>query len=481
MSINSNMRLGGMASGLDTESMVKSLMQIEKMKVDRVIQQRTRMEWTQGLRADINQRVTDFRHSVMSVLSSNNLNTANAFKGNKVTGIPQGAGLDITAGANAFRGSYSIQVNQLASGAVFTSGDVSGINLDGSIEQLNMDFVEDAVSFKINDASFTLSRDTTVRQMLSQINSNQAGVQMRFSELTGNITMTTAQTGENARLDIEQLSGQAFDPSWTQSFGKNAIAVINDITVERSDNAFSIDNIHYRLIAKTEQPLQFQVKHNIEQAVDRVRNFVNEYNGLLSFMQEKLSEPVHRDFQPLTDTQRVDMSERDIEMWEEKAMSGLLRNDRALGSLISQMRSGLFGNVAGTGMNLTSIGITTGTYQEQGQLHLDEDKLRQALADDPDNVMKLFTQTSSAEDGGERQSKAGLLQRLRESITSFSDQNYKPLRYAENMVRISKQINRMNELLQQKEDTYWRQFAAMEQALNSMYSQSNSLMASLGL
>ena len=480
MSINSNLRLGGMASGFDTESMIKNLMQIEKMKVDRVIQQRTRMEWTQGLRADIHSRVTDFRHSVMSVLSSNNLNTANAFKGNKVTGISQGSGVDITAGASAFRGHYSVKVNQMATGAVLTSNDLSGLDMDGSLEQLGMVFEEDAVSFKINDKTFSFNRESTVRQMVSQINSGQAGVQMRFSELTGKITMTTAETGEEAQLDIESLAGQAFGAPWTNTSGLNAEVVINDITVQRGTNTFTIDNINYRLTAATDETHTFQVEHNIDQTVDRVRHFVEEYNSLLSFMQEKVSEPVLREFLPLTDTQRAEMSDRDIEMWEEKAMSGLLRNDRALGSLISQMRTGLFSNVAGTGMNLTSIGITTSSYQEQGKLHLDEDKLRRTLAEEPDNVMKLFTQTSSADDAGERNAQAGLLQRLRESLTHFSDQNYKPLRYAEDMVRISNQINRMNELLQNKEDSYWRQFAAMEQALSSMYSQSNSLMASLG-
>ena len=94
--------------------------------------------------------------------------------------------------------------------------------------------------------------------------------------------------------------------------------------------------------------------------------------------------------------------------------------------------------------------------------------------------MKLFMQSSDAEDGSNRFQESGLMQRLREAFAGFAEQSYRPARYAEDMVRINNQITRLNQLLTAKEESYWKKFAAMEQALNSMYSQSEWMMASLG-
>ncbi|KOS04347.1 hypothetical protein AM598_01450, partial [Paenibacillus polymyxa] len=62
-------------------------------------------------------------------------------------------------------------------------------------------------------------------------------------------------------------------------------------------------------------------------------------NDLLNTFGSKVKEEKYRDYQPLTDEQKKDMKENDITLWEQKAKSGLLKNDNILSSAVSSMRS----------------------------------------------------------------------------------------------------------------------------------------------
>lgn len=106
------------------------------------------------------------------------------------------------------------------------------------------------------------------------------------------------------------------------------------------------------------------------------------------------------------------MSDKEIELWEEKAKSGLLRSDSLLSSILSEMRMALGAAVerSGGAVSLRQMGITTGAWYEYGRLYLDENKLRSALTEDPDAVRELFTQQ-----GGEGKT-AGIARRLTEVL-----------------------------------------------------------------
>src|SRR5690606_9679635 len=100
---------------------------------------------------------------------------------------------------------------------------------------------------------------------------------------------------------------------------------------------------------------------------------------------DELKETRYRDFAPLTQEQRDEMSEDEIKRWEERARSGMLRSDQLLGSVLSNLRSALSKAVEGLPggdlKHLSQIGITTGAWSEQGKLYIDEAKLKDAIAE----------------------------------------------------------------------------------------------------
>jgi len=106
------------------------------------------------------------------------------------------------------------------------------------------------------------------------------------------------------------------------------------------------------------------------------------------------------------------VSETDIKLWEEKAKSGLLRNDRNLQRLLTDLRRSLYDAVAGIGKSPADIGLKTGSYLEKGKISLDETTLRSALTNNPEEVMRVFTKTSTATDAATKYGESGLLNRL---------------------------------------------------------------------
>ncbi|WP_269078950.1 flagellar filament capping protein FliD [Planococcus halocryophilus] len=92
-----------------------------------------------------------------------------------------------------------------------------------------------------------------------------------------------------------------------------------------------------------------------------------------------------------------------MELWEEKARSGLLRNDPIMKSALQDLRRAFMDKVSGLAdgnlNHLSQIGINTGSYTEGGKLFIDDKKLTEALANKPEEVMALFTTRDAAGNG----------------------------------------------------------------------------------
>ncbi|MEI4769612.1 flagellar filament capping protein FliD [Psychrobacillus sp. FJAT-51614] len=228
---------------------------------------------------------------------------------------------------------------------------------------------------------------------------------------------------------------------------------------------------------------------DINAMVDKVKEFVEKYNELIGGMNTSLKEKKYRDFPPLTDEQRKDMSEKEQELWDEKAKSGLLRSDSIVSVGLSEMRNAIYGRV-GIEDNiidtLAEMGVTTSSaYSDGGKLVINEDKLRKALTENPDQVVKTLTRSGEkATDTSE--DTRGIVQRLRDSMKKFTlniekkagkasstDQQYA---IGKSLIDTNSRISNFQRRLEDIESRYWRQFTAMEQAISKANQQSAFLM-----
>lgn len=180
--------------------------------------------------------------------------------------------------------------------------------------------------------------------------------------------------------------------------GTNAKATIDGKTYESSTNKLNVANVIYNfngVSAKnadgTSQASTISVSQDTDKIVDNVKKFVETYNTLIDSLNTKYREEKNTDYKPLTKKQEAEMTESQIDKWNEKAKSGLLYHDSNIYSIISDMREALYTKVDAVDSeynSLAAIGIASST--NQGHITLDEEKLKKALTADPDCVYQLF-------------------------------------------------------------------------------------------
>lgn len=332
---------------------------------------------------------------------------------NKVTVSFDGDFLKIAPTADS--GVSSLTISDATSGGAFASlGFTTGsiltnrLSTSDTLAQVSSELktpfgfsVAGEISFTINGESFTFDSTDTLDDMISTVNKNTAAnVTMKYDANTDQISITANSMGAGNTINIADTNGTFVSAVLTTlNPGQDAQVVIDGQRMTRSSNSITQDGVTYTLKATTSTAASVSVAQDVDGIYTKVSNFINAYNTLIKEINDKISESYDRDYSPLTDAQTSSMSDTEITNWNKKASTGLLEHDSTLQNLVYNMRSALMSAVEGQSLNLTKIGITTGTYSEKGKLYIDETKLKQAISDDPDAVMNLFTQKSTSYPG----------------------------------------------------------------------------------
>lgn len=402
-------------------------------------------------------------------------------------------------------------------GAYLSNRINTSAKLGDIAQQLNSTFnfnSDGQVEFKVNGVNFTFDQDETFDTMMSEINSStSANVTMKYDDLADKLVMQAKQTGAGNTIDVSE-SGSTFLQSFMNinNAGQDAKMIVDGQNLTRSSNSVAVDGVTYTVNQMTTVAANVTIKQDADGIYKNIESFVDDYNTLMDKVNSKLSEKYDRNYPPLTDDQKSSMSEDDIKNWEAKAKTGLLQNDSLLQNFADTLREALIDPVSGQSTNLYSIGITSGTYSEKGKLYIDEDKLKQAIQDNPDGVANLFAQQSSSYpgsmavdlDGSKRQTRyneEGIAYRFYDIIqnnistlpdlngnkglmiakaglkgTSTEYDNSMTNEIADWKVKISGEQDRLNDV----EERYYTEFDNMETYINQLSSQMSSLNSSGG-
>jgi flagellar hook-associated protein 2 len=483
----SNNRISGLASGLDTDTIITGLISSDQTKIDKVSQQKTKDEWTEDAYRDVNTLVNNFRTKYLSALSDSNMMSTKVYAAYTTSMLTDSSAVTVSASSSASTGSMSVDsITQLATAAsssskdVFTGDSYSSKTTLGDISLSNsLEFdSNDQVSFKINDVSFTFDKDTTIGDMMSQINSSDAGVKMSDSELNKGFTIKSTSTGSSSSLVISNTSGNAFSSS-DSAFGisedtytgQDAVCSINGVSVTQSSNKFTYDGITYNLKDTSSSAVKFSVSQDIDTPVQKIEDFVDAYNDLVDSLQSKIGEDYSSDYPPLTDAQKEDMTDDEIADWNTKAKTGLLHNDTYISSMLTSLRSALYTSVEDAGMSPSDIGLNTGTYTDGAKITIDEDTLRSAIEKDPDKVTSIFSAT------GDDTSSQGLTVRISNAMLNYTSQTTKiALSDLEtNVSSLDDKKDTLEDALDDKKDALYLKFSNMESALSKLSSMSTWL------
>lgn len=341
--------------------------------------------------------------------------------------------------------------------------------------------------------NFEFDGTKSLNDVISTINNSKVGISAFYDsgtdkimftrKDTGKLTSSTDAAGPQMKLEGDFLTQTLKLDQTNEQSGTDATFEINGLQTTRKSNTFTVSGVSFTLQDNFTAPVRVNVSNNTDKAVESIKDFVTKYNELIATLNGKTTEERYRDYSPLTDAQRESLTDKQAEQWEEKAKSGLLKNDSILSSGLNQMRSNWYSAVSGiTGefKQLTDIGITTSTnYMDRGKLVINETKLKEALEKDPQSVMDLFSKN------GETTSEKGIVRRLRESVADTvskieqragrSTWTNTQFVLGRNLRDMDDQISRFESRLVQVEDRYWRQFTAMEKAIQNSNAQSMQL------
>ncbi|MFS1517160.1 flagellar hook-associated protein 2 [Bacillus sp. SCS-151] len=500
------MRIGGLASGMDIDQLVSDLMRTERLPLDKLNQQKQLLEWQRDDYREMNTLLKELDTFIFEGIDrEGNLlsKTTVSSDDSVVTAIADSSASDI---------STEIEVLNLAKPATWisdgTANFMAGTNRTISLSVTNGD---GTVS---NNITVDISDTDTLDNVIKKLNdTKELDLNIFHDSETNKVVITSNEPGAQSQIMIDDPETEAFfqeigftavagaelgdtdgngvidgSDAPIKTSGEDAAFVINGLSTTRSSNEFKINGVSYTL--KGESPgtkVSISTSTDTDKIVDTVVQFVAKYNEIIDTINGKLSESRNRDYPPLTNEQMQAMSETEIELWEAQAKSGLIRNDSMLSSGLNQLRIDLYSPVSvdNGSIMLNDLGInTTKDYLENGKLEIDEFTLREKIAEDPEAVYELFNA-----EGSSHESK-GLATRLRDTLSTTMEQIVEkagnPLKTDEqfsigkNLVSIDEQIDSFEDRLIQIEDRYWRQFTAMEQAIQRANEQSAYLLEQFG-
>ena len=265
-------------------------------------------------------------------------------------------------------------------------------------------------SMTINGKEISVGKDATVADLMNAVNKSDAGVTMTYSKLEGRFVLTANDKGSGGAIEIDagDTVAAAFGlASAATTAGQNAKINIDGTDVYYNDNTYELDGIKFDFsdVDPTDsETITVNVEKDYTDIKQTIKDFVKDYNQMIDDVNGYVYTARPQDsnknyYEPLTDEEKEDMSDKEVEKWETAAKKGLLYHDSTIMGVMSKIRTALYGSVEledGTKFGLYNMGIKTSSdYSDHGKLKLDEDALDKAFENNPDAIVKLFTDSEN--------------------------------------------------------------------------------------
>lgn len=477
-------RMTGLSSGLDTQSLIADLSKAHQTKVDNAKKKQTKAEWKKEAWSSLNTKIFNFYKDSLATFRS-----AGTYNAKKVNGSL--SGVKITAGSGAVTGSHSVKVlanasSQMWTGSKIAGTDSSGNAVTGGTKLADLGIAADTV-IKVNDQDITVTEDMTLSGLASAmaekgINANYDANQGRFylSSKESGVEFTVSSSDDQALVNLGLKNPDGVVPA------SKARIEYNGVEYESNSGTFNINGLTIEVNASDEdikkaKTQSFVVDMDVDSIYDKVKSFVKEYNSLITEMNKLYDAPSSKGYEPLTSDEKDAMTDEEVKNWETKIKDSLLRRDSTISTLLTSMRTTLNKSVEVSGADgitkygLSSFGITTGTYTEKGQLHIagdpddsdyaaQDDKLKAAIMADPDAVIKTFTTLGS-------EMYTNLQNAMKKTEMSSALTFYNDKQIDEEIKTYKNDVKTLQQKLQADEDKYYKQFSAMETAMAKFQSQ----------
>lgn len=538
------MRVSGINSGLDTDAIVQELVSAYSQKTEKYTKEQTKLGWKQEIWKNLNTKVYSLYNSV------GKLRYSSAYSMKKTT-VSDTTKATVTASGDAVNGTQKLHVLSTAQSGYLTGGKlalrkevkdgdttklekVSGVVTEKTkLSELGYTGNETTLNVNTTDEDgkavtkeIKLNQDSTVQDVVNALRDN--GLNASFDSNNGRLFVSSKETGKAADFTLtaaessdtedassKQLLGllgldttsNTYDSQAVKIDGRDAVISLNNVRYTNTTNDFSINGLNISITGVTDDvtdpenvdlstlddssAITITTTTDSQGIYDKVKDFLTEYNNIINEITKLYNADSAGSYEPLTDDEKDQMSDTEIEKWETKIKDSLLRRDNSLSSLMNSMMTSMSSGIEinGKTYSLSSFGIQTLGYlnaaeNEQNSYHIDgdeddentsgnKDKLMAAITSDPDTVVEFMKQLSSKlyKAMDDQMQSSSLRSRYKIYNDKELDKEYSNL---------SKTIKEWESKVSDKEDYYYKKFSNMETALSKLQSQTSSLTSMLG-
>ena len=528
-------------SGLDVESLVKVGMISHQKKYDRIYKKEVETEWRKEAYANVYDKVNTFksRMSDYRLSSSTKPMTTTSSNADAVTATANanagvmGHTVEVTqAATNAYLMTATSQIGRAGTPGstklrdiAFSGGARPGGMLDG----------DTALKFKVSngtgsaEVSFTaeeiFTKNLTLNDLANRINNarytdssgkkTSLNIRANYDSVSDGFSLANSKTGTNNKIDltVDTTSSSASYP--TTLLNNMNLGVVSNGTIgtpmtlttsspttvsmaaagtnanvkidgrnyaNLQENNLTVNGVTYTFKKPTPvgTPATVNVAQDQDKLVENVKKFVDEYNALLDELNKLYGDKGHKDYGVLTKSQEEGMTKDQVEKWNAKAKEGLLYRDSYVRSIISDLRDAVINrvqSVPGRYSTLSSIGITA--KNQTGHLQIDETKLKNAIAAEPDAVNRLISYDDENDDYGN----SGVASRIFNKLGGRLKELERHSGVAADKTDLSelgkliqnyeKQMSDFKKLMSSFESKLYQKYNAMETAISRLSTQFN--------
>ena len=545
------LRMTGMYSGMDTESIVSQLVQAKSTKVTNLKNEQKKLEWKQTAWQDLNSKIYNMYSKTLS-----KLRLTSTYK-QKTTTCSDTTKATVSGDASAVNGTQTLEVKALAKSGYLTGAKLTGkktetTGSDGTtkttteawttsnkLSEIDSSLSGKKISITVgtgDDAEtkeIEITSDMTISSFVTKL--TEAGVNANFDTTNQRFFISSTGTGAAKEFTLSGDSGAlaslGLDTTVDYSDGsiasvdttgkttkisaQDAEIVLNGATFTSDTNSFAVNGLTINVLGVTDGEVSIMTSTDYDGIYNTIKDFFSEYNDLINEIDKLYNADSARDYDMLTDDEKESMTDDEIEQWEDKIKSALLRKDTSLQTIMNSMTSVMLGGYyknnltdsekkdmadseieawykenGGKKYYLSDFGIKTLSYfecedNEHHAYHIDgdeddestsakTDKLKAAISEDPEGVAEFFSSLCKT-----------LYSKLDETMGKSTDYSsiykvYNDKQLKEQYDDYTDKISDAEDELSDYEDKWYDKFSAMEVALSKLQSQSSSISSLLG-
>ncbi len=512
--MSDKMRMSGLISGMDTDSVIEALVSNKRKKVTDAKNDQKKLDWKQDIWKGINNNIKGLFQSHISKMR---FTTAYS---KKTTAVSNSSVASVITGDGAVDATQKLRVEQLAKSAYLTGKDLNGdsnakkFTASSTLADLGFGGTGDTISLNIGGVDqepLAVDGSTTISDVLTYLKG--AGLNASFDEdsqrffvsakSTGashDFTLSDGGNGALAALGLKvatksEKQAEGFDQSdyATKIDGSNAVIYLNDAKFTGDTNTFKINNLTITALDETgDKEITLTTTTDTSGVYGMIKDMITQYNKAINEMDKYYNAGSIRKYSMLTDEEKDAMKDKEVEEYENKIKSGLLKSDGNLASLRTLFTGAMSGGIEIDGKTyyLSDFGIGTGNYfttpdNEKHALHIDgdkddssvsdkADKLSEMIASDPELVTKFFSKLS--QDLYSKLDDASKSVQGYRSYGSFYDDKKMKSDYD----GYNRTIKTLEDKANDYEDRLYKQFSSMETALANLQKKSTALAGLLG-